>query len=250
MILYTNGCSWTWGGALEPWFETRPQFHDNDLRLSLVWPHHLGKLLEADKVVNLSEGCGSNQRILRTTLDWLLRTPKSDLEQTVAVIQFTELTRFELYEVFDESNPYKNIDTNWISCKVDHIQGRFPMGNARFHQNPKYNRLKERVNERIADTSELELMYVTLSYVHAIHDMFRMHGVKDVYIWHHGNHWGKFWPEQYKSYLYSNFKVLQQDTIWDYDRMYGIRHEHPSVEGHKELAKLLFDDMISKGYVR
>jgi hypothetical protein len=64
--LFTNGCSWTWGGSLEEYWETEED------RLKLVWPHHLGNLLRADNVVNLSLSCGSNQRIVRTTLNWLL----------------------------------------------------------------------------------------------------------------------------------------------------------------------------------
>ena len=65
MILFTNGCSWTYGGGLG--LDHKPK----EERLVKVWPHHLGMMLGSDETINLSYGGGSNSRILRTTFDWI-----------------------------------------------------------------------------------------------------------------------------------------------------------------------------------
>lgn len=131
-ILFTNGCSFTWGGALEPWFmyvdgkplgdiigyDTTTFFtpdgitgqENTAVRKQLVWPHHLGNLLGCQDVVNLGMGCGSNQRIIRTTLDWLSAQTRETLDRTTAVIQMTEPSRYEYYNY---ENDY------WTRCKVD-----------------------------------------------------------------------------------------------------------------------------------
>ncbi len=136
-ILFTNGCSFTWGGALEPWFRfvdgkplgdiigydaTNFVLPDGSLgkedvavREQLVWPHHLGNLLGCHDVVNLGMGCGSNQRIIRTTLDWLTAQDRDTLNRTKAVIQLTEPSRYEYY---DQENDF------WTLCKVDVCQQR------------------------------------------------------------------------------------------------------------------------------
>ena len=59
--LFTNGCSWTFGGGLDQ-PDTRERI--TDLQDNIVWPAHVQRLLNFDKQVNLSAGGGSNQRIL------------------------------------------------------------------------------------------------------------------------------------------------------------------------------------------
>lgn len=252
MILYTNGCSWTWGGALEPYFKFDNVIYD-EKRLKLVWPHHLGNLLSADKVVNLGMGCGSNQRTVRTTFDWLTSQDKKTLEDTVAVIQLTEFNRFEIYEPKDVNKPFENLPNNWLNCKIDLITSLLPT-NSVFFEDPHYIDMKNKVNERIANTSDIELMYNTLSYMHSLQYMFNVHGVKDVYFWHHGNQWHT-WSENMINYIQTNFNILQQFPekfkVWDYERVEGEGiHGHPSLRGHEQLAQHLHHDLIEKGLIR
>ena len=141
-ILFTNGCSFTHGGGLDPWFtffdgqsvierygtsdmteywndyntlmkngELHRVTWDDSIRKKMVWPHFLGKLMGIQNVVNLSMGCGSNNRIIRTTLEWLTTQSPSTLKNTFAVVQLSEPSRYEYYEPeFD----------HWADCKVDH----------------------------------------------------------------------------------------------------------------------------------
>lgn len=63
MILLANGCSHTAGAELEESFQSKCY--------EKAWPAHLGKLLAADEVVNLSDSGASQKRIIRTTLEYI-----------------------------------------------------------------------------------------------------------------------------------------------------------------------------------
>lgn len=77
MKLLTNGCSFTQG--------IYDNFEEQD-----AWPYQLGKLLDWD-VVNLAEGGGSNARIFRTTMEYLL-----DNTPDYVAIAWTQTDRYEL----------------------------------------------------------------------------------------------------------------------------------------------------------
>lgn len=78
MKLFANGCSFTWGGGILE--EEHQQFfsildqpkHLIELRERSVWPYFLSEKLKADMCVNYAMGCGSNDRIVRTTLDFFI----------------------------------------------------------------------------------------------------------------------------------------------------------------------------------
>jgi hypothetical protein len=85
--------------------------------LQLVWPNHLGKIINAERTVNLAAGCGSNQRIFRTTYDYVMRQTAENLENTFAVIQVTDPTRYEFY-LDNNDNSYLNHQESWVRCKA------------------------------------------------------------------------------------------------------------------------------------
>jgi len=249
MILYTNGCSWTWGGGLDEHFIEPIHKLNNVKRLPILWPHHLGKLLNASETVNLSEGCGSNQRSMRTTYRWLLEQSEERLKQTVPVIQFTEWSRMEIYD--GKKNVYEDHPGKWIKCKVDVMMqesGYIP------ELSDDYDVIFKKVQNRILDTSVTENFYRTLSYLYALKGMFQSFGINDFYIWHLGHCWWEF-PDHIRNRLYNDFTVL--DEFHDFDEVGkgGWRYErisntdfHPSVEGHKQLAGIIYEKMKEKGY--
>ena len=139
--LYTNGCSFTYGGGLDPWFlmidgkpagdvvgsyavnvdyeklldeltydERLTFYEDHDLRQTMVWPWFLKNHLNMENCVNDALGCGSNQRIVRTTLEWLQSQTPDTLNDTLAIIQLTETSRYEYFEPDYEQ---------WSLCKVE-----------------------------------------------------------------------------------------------------------------------------------
>ena len=81
MKLYTNGCSFTWGDELS----------DRNLRFAGLLANKFNCELIDDSM------CGaSNERILRTTLDYL-QNPNTNLENLMVVIGWSGISRKEIY---------------------------------------------------------------------------------------------------------------------------------------------------------
>ncbi len=124
MRLFANGCSFTWGGGiLEEGYGLPTSLSDSSteearLRQSLVWPARLGELLGCE-VINLSIGCGSNSRIVRTTLDHFtpIITKGERVDDHLAIIQWTEPSRYELYD---------SSAKEWLLIKTDVIIPEVP----------------------------------------------------------------------------------------------------------------------------
>lgn len=108
MILYSNGCSFTWGGSLFKFERDMPTKEypmpglktntDIDrIRLETVYPYHLSKLLNINKVINDSVQAGSNARIVRKTLKYFhnLLLNNKDISDHLVTIQWTDLSRTE-----------------------------------------------------------------------------------------------------------------------------------------------------------
>jgi hypothetical protein len=122
--LVVNGCSWTSGNELEHSPEFIKLINDTGLRKQdpkdynnwnlldknnqLVsrfdqyydqfnWAGYLKEKLDIPELVNLSTGGGSNTRILRTTIDYVMSLPRRSLRQTLVVIGWTASDRDEIY---------------------------------------------------------------------------------------------------------------------------------------------------------
>ena len=81
MTLLTNGCSFTWGAELD----------DRELRFGAL----LSRKLNCN-LVDISENGSSNERILRTTFDYL-QNPNTDLENLIVVIGWSGISRTEYF---------------------------------------------------------------------------------------------------------------------------------------------------------
>lgn len=226
MILFTNGCSWTWGGGLEQYF-SKNGFMDNQTRLKLVWPHYLGNLINVDKVINLSMGCGSNQRIVRTTYDWFL----NEYDKTtpvIAIIQWSDLSRYEYY-LTEDPDSYNNISENWALIKSGVI-----LTNEKLDSKNAY----EKSQLRLTTYTELEGMYQHLRDCTSLVHLFNNFKVKYYFF---NNGFLLNFPDPYRSYI-KNLNYLNGDCDWLYSRI-SQRDLHPNVEGHKELAQLIFNEI-------
>jgi hypothetical protein len=102
--LYANGCSWTAGMELEydqelfdSWRQTQPEEFDIVEYYNLYnWPAYLGKKLEA-RVINDSIGGGSNQRMIRRTLDYINGLTRAEQNDLVVVLGWTSAERGEIF---------------------------------------------------------------------------------------------------------------------------------------------------------
>lgn len=216
MKLITNGCSFTWGGG----FYDYPDY----LRETMVWPHHLGALLQAKQVVNLSSGCGSNQRIFRTTLNYILSTPKKDLENAIAVIQFTDSSRYEFY-LPSSVDRFENIEENWAKAKVDVLL---------VPTHKMYDELYRLTQERISMHTPIEGLYQTISIALSLQYIFNLHNIKHY-----------FWTIDLKDYpnnlnnIIDEINFIDYHDCWEYERI-SLEDPHPSIVGHKQIANYVF----------
>ena len=90
-IIYCNGCSWTWGDDLE-----NPQQE----RFSTL----LGEKTKFS-IINEAKNEGSNYRIVRTTINYLL-TNRDKWEDIIVILGFTDPSRYEFF----------NEDTKEFDC--------------------------------------------------------------------------------------------------------------------------------------
>lgn len=228
MILFANGCSFTWGGSLEQFYE-----HGNTKqRLDLCWPAQLGTLLGANEVVNLGEGCGSNQRILRTTFDWLAQQTPERLADTVAVIQWTDLSRYEYYCPEDFSNSQENISERWAKIKEGIC----------LQVGERHSVALERSQKRLETLTMQEESYQVIANCSAITHMFQSFGVTKYYFWSHHNYKDRYLNRP-KSYFSNRFPWIDDTKIgkskWTWETI-SDSDKHPSPQGHRDIAEIIY----------
>lgn len=239
MILFTNGCSHTWGGGLEPYFREN-DINDNNKRLSLLWPNHLGQLLNADKVVNLSTGCGSNQRILRTTFDWFINDYDKE-EPVIAVIQLTDPARYEYYLTNDFSD-FENNQNQWVKLTPSsYVINVDDFDRYNFVYNEIEPKVKKERDNRMLTYTLIEGMYRTIGNVSALAHLFEKHNI-EYYFFGRGYEILDYYPENLKKYFKTLSFINYYEDNFIVDTVSKI-DTHPSVLGHKQLAKLIYQNI-------
>ena len=229
MILFTNGCSWTHFSTLNF------VIPDEQERRVAVWPYRLGNFLQAKDIINLADGCGSNQRIVRTTYNWLRSQTPENLAQTTAVIQLTEWSRFELYSpLSNEKN--EDMPGQWVKCKVG-IVNEDSFNPAHWDE----KEMREIADMRLSQTHHIEDVYRNIGYLFALKGMFEAYGVKKWYLWHQGgpNGWNEI-PMMHKTELASKFNILDLNDHWSYEKLSKL-DSHPSMGGHITIARNIYD---------
>lgn len=225
MIILANGCSWTYGGGMDQEDITREELDQ------ITWPKHLADNLGASTFVNLADGCGSNQRVFRTTLNWIMSQPREVLENTVAVIQWTEESRYEYYVPIDFEERYENIETQWVKVKPGLL---IPL---------EFMDLYELSQDRLKyHTSEIQNIYTYISNCEAMANLLSKHNIK-YYFWDYTDTPG-YMPSPFREYVINSFNWLQslrQDhwNSWEYERLFD--DPHPSRIGHQQIAKIIYD---------
>jgi hypothetical protein len=233
--LLTNGCSWTWGGGIN-------HISEQD-RLETVWPHHLMNILQYDNNVNLSMGCGSNQRILRTTLDWILEQDRETLDNTTAVIQWTEPSRYEYYSKNTEPDKHSNWDWennsgNWSLIKVGGCI--YPPGVKNWHIDDEEIK---RSQIRYRTYSDIEGLYSFVSQFTALAHIFETYNI-NYYYWNALGVPAKYFPDNLKTYAYKFNWINLDHNDWYYDRV-SKEDCHPNERGHKQIAQYMFEEIKS-----
>ena len=103
-ILYTNGCSWTVGNELEfdeelfnAYVSAHTPYNMVDYYNQYNWTSYLGKKLNANTIINDSIGAGSNQRMIRKTIDFILNLSSEEQKDLIVVLGWTSAERHEIY---------------------------------------------------------------------------------------------------------------------------------------------------------
>ena len=247
--LFTNGCSWTFGGGLD---QPDTREHITHLHDNIVWPAHVQRLLNFDKQVNLAAGCGSNQRICRTTFDWLSKQTPETLKNTTAIIQWTCVDRYEYYvpkatEQYrilpGEPKPYLfQIPSRWAKVNPHGLV-------SHYEDTTDTNVLQDAIN-RYRTYTEQEGIMTWLTQLGFLHDLLNHYEVEH-YFWQFSSVI-KGYDKHIQDYMYERFPFLEEARhhMWVYERINDIKPEthdpHPSELGHKQLAKYIVEAIAKK----
>lgn len=240
MNLFANGCSFTWGGGLFPnLLDENNQLLDyynqsplNVSRLQTVWPWHLGQQLNTAQVVNLSLGCASNERILRTTLEFFSQ-PEIIKEKWIAVIQWTVPHRFEYWD--DENLCWVLGSPTWMSLAgpqiVNNYDDRSIVGRTIYTH---YN-----------DKTYTQKFWTQLASCHAF--------LKNSGITHWFTRLQRIQTEWLSidqiRYLNDNIPWIDSDPRHDFGRMFSENHRlplgHPDATAHLQIATYINEKIIN-----
>lgn len=249
MIYYANGCSFTWGGSL---YEFRPE---NDVwlprdvdhplnkeRLNSVYPYHLGKLIKASKVINDSMGCGSNYRIIRTTLNYFnnLISKGIPINDHFVTIQWTEPSRFEYYD--EITNTWNMLTTVTF---VSESGPEHPSNAKKVH---------DFYYKNIYSTKQSHDIFI--SHITCLGSFFQKHNIPYLF-YTHTNFWLDYFTETED---FDHFNNLVSRFNWwgdipSHAYMSGGKVDspfgaHPSKKGHQQWAQLVFEDIKKKNLLQ
>ena len=258
--LFTNGCSWTYGGGLDTPDTKQRIMH---LHNNIVWPAHVKKLMNFDEQVNLSAGCGSNQRICRTTFDWLSKQTPETLKNTTAIIQWTCVDRYEYYvpknnetykiepglpeevhhtilkHTLNNNNAFSTIDSRTIDrwAKVN------PHGLISYYEDHRSETVINEAQSRYRTYTEQEGIMTWLTQLGFLHDLLNYYNVEH-YFWQFSESILGY-DQHIQDYMYERFPFLEEtrEPRWEYERISNIAKNdaekndpHPSELGHEQLA--------------
>jgi hypothetical protein len=188
-------------------------------------------------------GCGSNQRIVRTTLDWILKQDRKTLDNTIAVIQWSEPSRYEYYSkstVPEKHNnwDWENHDNDWALIKAGCCI--YPPGDRNhvihkeeFHQSQlRYNTY-----------SDIEGLYSFITQFTALATIFEKYNI-EYYYWNALGVPVKYFPDSMKDYAFGFNWINKNHDYWYYERV-SKEDNHPNEHGHKRIAHYIFKEIQS-----
>ena len=269
--LFVNGCSWTYGGGLDQ-PDTKERI--TDLHDNIVWPAHVKRLMNFDKQVNLAEGCGSNQRICRTTFDWVMQQDADTLKNTTAIIQWSHEDRYEYYLPTDEeANDFQkryqispatiqdihnsqvmSDRTYSVTRNLDRWPKVNPHGVVSPLENQHLNNIVKKGMGRYETYTDQQGMMDWLFHMGFLYDLLTSKGV-EVYFWYF-TQFVQAMPKEIQDYMYERFPMLggeEPDSeggirrfhFWNYDRI-SPEDPHPDALGHEQLANHIVNSIAKK----
>ena len=272
--LFTNGCSWTYGGGLD---QPDTREHITHLQDNIVWPAHVQRLMNFDEKVSLAVGGGSNQRICRTTFDWVTKQTPETLKNTTAIIQWSCVDRYEYYVPKNNEKQtilpglvediHPNIMVNETTFSI-HSDGKTldrwakvkPHGLVSYYEDHvswhwrhgagvDTNVLQDATN-RYRTYTEQEGIMTWLTQLGFLHDLLNHYEVEH-YFWQFSESILGY-DQHIQDYMYERFPFLEETRShqWDYQRINDIKPKtndpHPSELGHEQLAEYIIEAIAKK----
>lgn len=250
MKIFSNGCSYTWGGSLYTLVEAdesgKGHFLDyynespkNIDRLSSVYPHHLGKVLGAEKVYNLSMGGGSNARIARTTIEFFQNAmiAGENLTDYFVTIQWTDSNRAEFYD--------NNLSNTWVG-----IQHGYHFREGYTHNIDGKNNIINEIKDYYYKCmhSDMKSIEDTIQYITMLGSFLKVNNIPYVFF-SHVDIFGFYIDPLVQKALEKRIELIDKQYVWwngssrqsvmgktNFD---AINNSHPSRLGHKQWADTL-----------
>lgn len=246
MHVLVNGCSNTFGANVvdNGLLNNKETFAEADAkRLQLTYGNQLKELLGAADYTNLAINCGSNGRIVRTTLNWCLQQNKETLANTVAVIQWTHGMRYEYYIADSQLDDPKEIQTasadriskdeRWARVKVG-VRG----GVEGEPREIKGYSVDELAQMRFLLWTPQECLYRDIECYAALDSIFKSFGVRYFY-WHL---LGYSITDQMQPWVQSSFSWVNQNSPSSLDIHYDtLPCQHPSAAGHRAIGERIYE---------
>jgi hypothetical protein len=175
-------------------------------------------------------GCGSNSRIVRTTLDYFItkQCDGEDLSDHVAVIQWTEPSRYELYD--RDAKSWLLIKSDVVlpyvdSYRYDHLQMRLAEDQTNFSN--------DMFNHMVCLSSFFDRWSIRYMFTSMLPMPFDQ-------------------PYQHR-YCADNMKWFMCDPARNLgtaipNQQFKYDSGHPNLEGHSRIAKLMHEQMKASGW--
>jgi hypothetical protein len=277
--LMVNGCSWTAGNELEQDVEFdniikanglakqdatdplnwnlvdtdgNPVATYDDLYNMLNWAGYLKDKLGVEQLVNLSTGGGSNTRILRTTIDYVMSLTPEQCQETMIVIGWTVSERDEIHvsgawQRWNATQPFEmTVDRTLITDdqlieKVNRIQEDFIL-----YINSDYASVKRYFQQTYLLANLLENLGIKYFFFNALPAWWSAGNLAfDVDV-HNEFPDNLIWHENQRTILSNN------DTMYKFVNANAWpqgQYMHPLSQGHLAWANYLFMIMQERGIV-
>lgn len=246
MHILVNGCSNTFGANVvnNDLLNNKETFAEADQqRLKLTYGYRLKELLGASTYTNLAINCGSNGRIVRTTLDWCLKQSTETLKDTVAIIQWTHGMRYEYYIADHQLDNPREIQTSLVDrFSKDERWARVKVG-VRGGVEGEPREIKGYSVDEIAQMRFLlwtpqECLYRDIECYAALDSIFKSFGVRYFY-WHL---LGYSVTDQIKPWVQSSFSWANMNDPGSLDVYYEtLPCSHPSAAGHRTIGERIYE---------
>ena len=212
--LYTNGCS----------FSSRSYDRKGNMTVDTSWPYILGDMLKYN-VVNNSQPSGSNDRIYRTSLEWLT---ENILEYPLVIIQPTHSVRREFYSHKSSWLNFKNDSYTWH--KYEHEKEAMILYEKFFMFD--FESLSRTLSQIFTLQKFLETNSITYYFLETRYckkRIFNEHPLSQTINW---NKW-----------LHNNFDIMSDKG--NFDNIRHLYHDigHLNYVGHKKMAEEIFQEI-------